>query len=362
MKFVRTDELRIGMRLAKPIYNKKGVLLYERDSKLTSQGIDSVKNFGLIGVYILEPAEPVPPMTKDDIEFEKFQAVEVFEIIDELQSIAKSNKHIKMYSVAQTIIKAYGRLDHKINFVQNLRSANDFVYKHSLNVAMLCAMLAHKLNMKPTEQEELVTAAIVHAVGIVSKDEKANPTMMPEDEDLAKRMEYGGIAKIESVFVSTPSIKRTVLQAFRETNAFYNSEDLSQHRVVDTAKVLIVADEYDRLTAMNSVGETPRSEIAALKHFMDHPEFYDEKVVNALIASVNFLSEGCCVELSNGEKGLVIQSNPRNVLRPMVLVFSSNKIVDLAQTLYYGDLEVVDIMKTLDNRHVMDMDMLKQFS
>ena len=361
MLFVKNDDLRVGMRLAKPIYNKKGVLLYERDSKITSQGIESVRNFGLIGIYVLEPAEPLPPMTQDDIDFEKFQSVEVFEIMDELQSIAKSNKHIKIYTVAQTIIKAYGRLDHKINFVQNLRSANDFIYKHSLNVAMLCAMISHKMNMKPTEQEELVTAAIVHAVGIVSKDEKNNPTIMPEDEDLARRLEYSGIAKIEAVFLSSPSIKRAVLQAFRETNAFYNNEDLSQHRVVDAAKILIVADEYDKFTAMNSVGETPRSEIAALKHFLDHPEIYDEKVVNALIESVNFLAEGCCVELSNGEKGLVIQHNPKNVLRPMILVFSSNKIVDLAQTLYYGDLEIVDIMKTLDNRHVMDMDLLNQF-
>lgn len=361
MKFVRTEDLRIGMRLAKPIYNKKGVLLYERDSKITSQGIESVKNFGLIGIYILEPAEPLPPMTQDDIDFEKFQAVEIFEIMDELQSIAKSNKHIKIYTVAQTIIKAYGRLDHKINFVQNLRSANDFVYKHSLNVAILCAMITHKLNIRPTEQEELVTAAIVHACGLVSADEKNKPTMMPEDEELAKRMEYSGMAKIDHVFISTPSIKRNVLQAYRETAAFYNNEDLSQHRVVDGAKIMIVADEFDRLTAMNSVGETPQSEIAALKHFMDHPELYEPKVVQALVDSINFLAEGCCVELSNGEKGLVIQHNEKNVLRPMVLVFSSNKIVDLGQTLYYGDLEVMDVMKTLDNRHVMDMSLLEQY-
>ena len=56
MKFVRTEDLKAGMRLAKPIYNKKGVLLYERNSALTAPGIASAKNFGLIGVYILEPA------------------------------------------------------------------------------------------------------------------------------------------------------------------------------------------------------------------------------------------------------------------------------------------------------------------
>lgn len=361
MKFVKTEDLRIGMRIAKPIYNKKGVLLYERDSKITSQGVESVKNFGLIGIYILEPAEPLPPMSQEDIEFEKFQTVEVFEIMDELQTIARTNKQQKIYTIVQTIIKAYGRLDHKINFIQNLRSSSDFVYKHSLNVAILCAMISHQMNIRTTEQEELVAAALVHACGIVSKDERNNPTVMPEDEEIAKRMEYAGIAKIEAVFVSSPSIKRSVLQAFREVSAFYKNEDLSQHRVVESAKILIVADEFDKMTAVNSVGENTHSEITALKHFIAHPEIYDEKVVKALVDSVNFLSEGCCVELSNGEKGLVIQHNEKNVLRPMVLIFSSNKIVDLAQTLYYGDLEIVDIMKTLDNRHVMDMSLLEQY-
>ena len=64
MIFKRTDELKPGMRLAKPIYNKNGVLLYDRNTELTFPGINSIKNFGLIGVYILEPAEPLPPLTR----------------------------------------------------------------------------------------------------------------------------------------------------------------------------------------------------------------------------------------------------------------------------------------------------------
>ena len=69
MLFVKTEELKQGMRLAKPIYSKTGVLLYGRDTKLTEQGIASIKNFDLIGIYILEPAEPLPPMSDDDVEF-----------------------------------------------------------------------------------------------------------------------------------------------------------------------------------------------------------------------------------------------------------------------------------------------------
>ena len=50
MLFVKSDELKTGMRLAKPIYNKNGVMLYERNTRLTSHGIVSIQNFGLIGI------------------------------------------------------------------------------------------------------------------------------------------------------------------------------------------------------------------------------------------------------------------------------------------------------------------------
>ena len=44
----------------------------------------------------------------------------------------------------------------------------------------------------------------------------------------------------------------------------------------------------------------------------------------------------------------------------MLLMFGDNSIVDLADTQKYEDLEIKDIMKTMDNRHVMDISLLKQ--
>ena len=118
MLFVKSDRLKVGMRLARPIYNKNGVLLYERNSKLTPQGIVSINNFGLIGIYILEPAEPVPPMTQDDIEFERFQTMCVFAIGEVLMGLIENKKAPKMFTLASGIIKSSGKLDRKINFIQ----------------------------------------------------------------------------------------------------------------------------------------------------------------------------------------------------------------------------------------------------
>ena len=41
-------------------------------------------------------------------------------------------------------------------------------------------------------------------------------------------------------------------------------------------------------------------------------------------------------------------------------MFGDNSIVDLSDRETFGDLEIKDIMKTMDNRHVMDIDLLKR--
>ncbi|MBQ6575352.1 MAG: HD domain-containing protein [Lachnospiraceae bacterium] len=358
MKFVKTEDLKIGMRLAKPIYNNKGVLLYDRNSKLTQQGIESVRNFKLIGIYILEPAEPLPPQSEEDVEFEKFQMVKVFSVEEELRSIIERGKNNKIYALAEDIVRNYGRLDHKINFLQNLRSKEDFVYKHSLNVAILCAMICNRMNLRKDETTEIVVCALLHDIGKLNADpELLVKDDITEDETLElKRAEFEGISLIEAAFASTPNIKRVVMQTYKRLDAYYKHEEIDKStKIVVGAKVLTVAEEYDRMTAINSAGE-PQSEVEQIKEMKENPEYFDPDAVEGLIGSINLLKEGVCVELSTGEKALVIAENRRDIFRPMVLCFSTNTIIDLAMTGIYADIEIVDVMKTYDNRYKMQKD------
>ena len=361
MLFVKQDKLKTGMRLARPIYNKDGVLLYERNSKLTAQGIEGIKNFGLIGIFILEPAEPVPPMTQADIDFERFQTMNVFSIQEELEKILQTRRVSKMPTIAANIIKNYGHLDKKINFVQNLRSKEDYIYKHSLNVAMLCAMITHVLNMKVDEQLETVQAAVIHDIGklTVPKSIADKETLSSEEQNAVRAAEVQGFDLIDIVYSSSPNIKRICTQTQRALESLETGEDISNMKMVNGARVMAVAEAFDTMTAMQ-VEKAPESEVATLKHLLDHPEVFDSQIVEGLIRSINILTPGVSIELNTGEKALVITANEQNILEPMILMFGDNSIIDLSNRREYGDLEIKDIMKTMDNRYVMDIDMLKK--
>ena len=167
MQFVESKDLRPGMRLAKPIYNKNGVLLYERDTRLSVQVINNIQNFMLIGVYILEPAEPLPPLSKEELDFERFQTISMFQLRNNVNLLKNEKPPKTLDLLVESIIRDYGSLDHKLNFTQNIRSSGDFVYKHSISVAILAAMISHTLGASAAIQRSLVTAALLYDYGYI---------------------------------------------------------------------------------------------------------------------------------------------------------------------------------------------------
>lgn len=360
MRFIKTDDLKTGMRLARPIYNKQGVLLYDRDSRLTTQGILSIRNYGLIGIFVLDPAEPAPPMTKEDIEFERFQTMTVFSIQEELVSILKNRKAPKMQIVAANIIKSYGHLEKKINFIQNLRNREDYVYKHSLNTAILCAMITHRMNVKVEEQLETVISAIVHDVGKLGvKSELLEKTECSEDELLQlHNAEAAGHELLETVFANGAAFRRICSQAENALYTFKKGTFDKKTKLVTGAKILLVAETFERMTAMQ-FGKEPESEVMTIKFLQDHPELFDEKAVKALIESVNLLVPGISVELNTGDKALILTENEQNILRPMVLSFKDNFMMDLSNK-EYDDIWILDVVKTMDNRHVLNAEGLRE--
>jgi len=362
MKFIKNEELKIGMRLARPIYSKNGVLLFDRNSLLTSQAIDSVKNFGLLGIYALEPAEPLPPMSEEDIMFEQFETATVSSIQEEMNQILSSGKQKKLESVANSIIRQYRHTDGKNSFYQNLRSRDDFVCRHALNVAILCVLITQRLNVKIDEKNNTILAALVHDIGKINcpTEYMYNSKVSDEEKQQLYLIQQQGFDIIEEAMgTSGVAVKRICVQTLKAQMDFEKGETVNNPKMAIGAKILLVANRYDEMTAMSLDGES-ESEVRAIKELLEHPEIYDENIVQALIDSIKIIFPGMSVELNTGEKALVISANDRDILRPTVLSFKDNNILDLGLRANKG-ISIVDIMKTLDNRYIMDNDTLTKF-
>lgn len=358
MLFVKVDELKPGMRLGKPIYNKNGVLLYDRDTKLTMQAIYGIKNFRLLGLYILEPAEPVPPMSEDDINFERFQTMAVFSIREDLDLIDSGKKDKGLDWLCSLIIKNYGDLNHKINFVQNLRSSEDYIYKHVLNVAILSAIIAGQMGFSVGRINLLVKSAILHDIGALKLPQLLDAEDLDDDtKEVVKKNTQETLAGYGDLDEEVPRLITQMQELYTSES---DAEIPAALKESVNANILYVADAYDRMTAMKSF-EEPTSEVKAVRELLADEERYNKKIVNALIHGISILYPGVCVELTNGEKGLVVTENEDNIFEPIVLDFRNNNLYDLSDPSVKQTVEIADVMKTMDNRIKLDKNLLEEY-
>lgn len=365
MQFIRSAELRPGLRIAKPIYNKDGVLLYERNSRLTIPAITSIRNFDLIGIYILEPAEPVPPFTREDLEFEQAQTIYLFKLKDLYEKIYKRQPLDKLDALIDDIIKRYGCLTHRVNFNQNLRSAHDFMYKHATSIAILTAMIGQHIDMPEEDFKSLITAALLYGFGyrFLSKN------IMDKDEEFTEYDNKSKQAALEKginyLNVSTDPISY-LPKALRVAEYYIlssNPDRKIEHPTEDVlllAEILKVAVEFDMMTGM-IMGHKPESEIVAMNSLRERKNEFNDTIVNILAQCIHIIPTGASVDLNNGEKAVVLVENQKNYMQPVILRLRDNNIYDLSDPVVNRRIQIVDIMKTMDNRIEIDVNTIKQF-
>ncbi len=365
MQFIRSVELRPGMRIAKPIYNKDGVLLYERNSKLTIPSINSIRNFDLIGIYILEPAEPLPPFTKQDIEFEQAQTIYLFKLKDLFEKIYKRQPLDKLDPLVNDIISRYGHLNTRVNFNQNLRSAHDFMYKHATSVSILTTMIARHLEISQEDYKALITSALLYGFGyrFLSRN------VMDKDEEFTEfdyKSKQAALEKgLSYLSMSTDPIPY-LPKAIRLMEYLIMSGNPAQkplppsNDILLLAEVLKVAITFDFETGM-MMGHKPQSEIMAMKYLQEHHLEFNETIISILAQCIHIVPTGASVDLSTRDKAVVLVENPEDFMRPVILRLYDNQVYNLSDPDIYKQIQIIDLMKTMDNRIEIDAETIKQF-
>lgn len=366
MMFYKPEELRAGMRLAKQIYNKQGVLLYERGLVLTDQIINSVRKFGLLGVMVLEPAEPLPPITAEEQEFEQLQTAYMFRLRDSLIAISKGKQPEDLPALVSDLIRKFGSLDHSVTFSQTIRSSEDYNYKHAVCTAILCAMMGHQLNLPATSMNDLITAALLADFGYLYVPRE----IMAKHEDELTNVDLVSIDQYRTKALHLFSQERNPFDlsdsVFTTLNEFLKVSRKEDPKIVTASfhlntKILMVADKYDRMTAM-SLNYQPVTSVQALRHLQKQTMLYEPSIVGALSAAISILPVGQCVELSSNRRGMIVSATPGDQFHPQVLDLSTNAIYDLSSPKLRDVIEVKDLLTTMDQRYKFDEDSIKHFS
>lgn len=257
MLFIPSDNLKPGMVLAMDlnVYNKHNfkTMLLRKGQTLTQIYINKILSNNISGAYIKSKAS--------DINFFNYSINEEFEgdILSRIKDIFyafklgsfKFNQKLiwQIFDLADDLIdevvynntSPYKMLDYK--------NCQDYLFQHSINVAILSISLGNSLNLNEHMLHELAVAALLHDVGMlqISDDILNKQNNLTDDEFKIIKMHPINAVKELKHFVSNDVLRG--IAAHHEnmdgSGYPYNQRGSQLHLF---AKILSICDVYQALS------------------------------------------------------------------------------------------------------------------
>lgn len=310
MRYVGIDQLSVGMKLAKPIYDASSRVLLGANTILNKEYIRKLVERGLGGLYIEDEIS-------DDIDI---QEVITEELRNEGVRALKSGDIDLTMKVAKDIVGQILDQSSVTLELVDLRTFDDYTFRHSVNVAVLATVIGINMELNRYDLEELCIAAILHDIGklmvnpvIINKPGKLTDQ---EYEEVKKHPEYA-YDILRDRFDISSRVRASILAHHENEDGSGYPHGYHSNQIYIFAKIIHVADVFDALTARRPYKEAyARAE--AVEYLMGSCDrLFNREVVTAFLQSVPVYPKGTTVLLSDQREALVI-GNTKNVLRPVV--------------------------------------------
>lgn len=244
-------------------------------------------------------------------------------------------------AITQKMVESVARQPNALLWMSRTREYDDFIYRHALNTAVWALVCGRQLGLNEGLLNHLGTGCLLSQVGKTGlpKDLVAREHQLSaEDSATFRRYVELGVEALEPVGLSRAVL--SVVQGHRERhNGSGFPAGIRGDRIPLLAKVAGIAEFFESLIAPRDDQEpmTPAKAVALL-YDMRNIEFQVD-LVEAFIQAIGVYPAGTLVELSDGQRGIVVSHSPERRLWPKVMVMQdanrqplkSAKVIDLAR-------------------------------
>lgn len=214
--------------------------------------------------------------------------------------------------------------------VAELKSTSDYIYTHSINVAIYSMLIGRWLGLQEAKIKDLIQAGLLHDIGkikipssILNKEGK----LLPGEYDVMKTHTILGYEMTKDIDELSHNIKLPVLLHHeREDGSGYPFE-LKGNKLNLYTKIVAIADVYDAITSSKLYGKkfSPFEAFSKLETGLD---CFDTKILLSFIANIANYYVGIVVKFDTGEEGKVVYIPPQSPSTPVVQVGDS--FIDLS--------------------------------
>jgi putative nucleotidyltransferase with HDIG domain len=270
------------------------------------------------------------------------QAKTVINSILEDIRIGKSIETTEAKNTVESMINSLIDDNNALLCLTKLKSHDEYTVSHSINVSILALAFGRQMNLSREEIEILGLGALLHDIGkmkippeILNKPGK----LTDEEFEIMKNHVLLAVEVLENTRDFPRAAYEPVLQHHEKISGKGYPKGLKNGQIGLFGKILSIVDVYDAMTTDRVYRKaTPPHE--ALKWIYEGSgKDFEKEMVEHFIKTIGIFPIGTQVEINRSDIGMVISTNPENVLKPdILLLFDSQKqkyrpprLIDLAE-------------------------------
>jgi putative nucleotidyltransferase with HDIG domain len=332
------------MQVASDIYNMSNQLIIPKGTKLDERMITRLRFYNIYGLTICREEGDKPIKEESYIEalrnsqdFKKFNRTYVDSVNmveNNLKNVILGGNEININGLlAETdrILQEGRNGTHIMEMLHGIRNYDDITYVHSLNVSLICNIIAGWLKLSHEDTRILTLSGLLHDIG----------KMLIPKEIITK---IGRLSDEEFKVIKTHTIKGYQALKDKEVDIRVKYSALMHHERCDGsgypngfvaeqtdefAKIIAIADVYDAMTSNRLYREAicPFDVVenferdGFLKYDPGYLMTFLERIVNSYMHNI--------VRLNDGREGEVVMINKLSLSRPVLRIGTS--FVDLTK-------------------------------
>lgn len=348
MALLSVKDLKAGMILAEDIYIFGNKLLLPKGTELTGYLINKLGFYSVNTVKVKEisseeedsseisMSDSYSKRLKHSVEFKAFKEEffkNIYKFKTDFLEITNNNKPIEP---EEFLNRVYSIIESSNGFnvfdmLHCMREYDDSTYVHALNTALICNVFGNWLELDKEELDVLTLSGLLHDIGKIRVSDtiikKTDPLTLSEATLMQAHTMYGyEILKEQNL---DERIKLTALMHHEKCDGSGYPNKLKASEIIDFAKIVGIASEYDSLTSSRAYREAI-CPFDVIKQFeMEGFQKYDARYILIFLEHISNTFINNTVLLSNGETAEIVMINKEFLSRPVVK--SGSTFIDLSK-------------------------------
>ena len=329
-------KLQPGMVTAQSIYNTEGASYLTRGTAINEQYIARLKKLGVtrLTVTSMNPAFALKPPEDIVQERTRIKAIhKVYDTFHELEATGELNI-APLEGPSENILMDV--LSNRSNLVQltDLRMHDDYTFAHSVNVAVLSAMLGSLCRYSKQDLLNLVMGSLLHDVGkivVPTKILTKKGRLTDSEFTTIKLHPEAGREKLRSLPSSQARLLGDIAgQHHEHMDGRGYPDHISGERINRLARIVAIADVYDALTSRRTYKPAYKPHIAYKIMTKCSVGQFDEELLNLFFNNVAIYPTGTVLQTTMGY-AIVRHAEFGKTKYPTICVFADNEMKLLAE-------------------------------